>query len=248
MRSICNHLGHLLKQNEGSCVLFTPDYNLDVNIDNTLKYPVKFANALRTALEAPLPGINAHKRMSPPHRVFHPQKGTKSRTSAVLILLYPTSQGIHIPFTLRLRSLAHHAGEICFPGGGVEDCDSTLIHTALRETSEELGLEARSVQPLGSITPIYISASQNMVHPIIGWMDTRPTFDPSPYEVERVIEVPIQTLLEPSNAEECQRVNHGQTRTVPCYRINSDYIWGATAMILSEFLFIINTQILSNNT
>lgn len=221
----------------------TPDYNLGVNTDNVLKNPYQFVNILKNALEAPLPGIEAHKKMSPPHRIFHPRQGEKTRTSAVLVLMYPTPHGIYIPFTLRLKTLAHHGGEICFPGGGVEDCDPSLPHTALRESSEELGLNKKSIHILGSITPIYVSASQNMVHPIIGWTDTRPIFEPSPYEVERVIEVPIKTLLDPHNAGECLRNNNGQTRTVPCYRINSDYIWGATAMIISEFLLIITPHI-----
>ena len=216
-----------------------------MHIDNALKKPYQFVNALENALKEPLPGINAHRMMSPPHRVYHPHKGAKLRTSAVLILMYPSPSGILMPFTLRLSTLAHHAGEICFPGGGVEARDLSLTHTALRETAEELGLSAKSVHILGPITPIYVSASQNMVHPMIGWTDSRPKFNPSPYEVDRVIEVPLKTLLDPSNVRECQRMNHGQTRAVPCYRINSDYIWGATAMILSEFLFIINTHVLS---
>ena len=216
-----------------------------MNTNNTIKNPYQFLNILKTALEAPLPGMAAHKQMSPPHRIYQPDRGVQTRTSAVLILIYPTPQGIFIPFTLRLKTLAHHGGEICFPGGGVEDCDPTLSHTALRESAEELGLEQASVHVLGALTPIYISASQNMVHPIIGWSDSRPTFNPSPYEVERVIEVPINTLLEPHNVRECLLRNNGQTHTVPCYCINSDYIWGATAMILSEFLCIINTHILS---
>jgi len=226
-------------------MLVTHDYNLDVSTDNTfLNNPDQFVSELKKALTAPLPGVSAQRRMSPLHRrTLHP--GIKPRTSAVLVLLFPTPNGILMPFTLRLSTLAHHAGEISFPGGGVEDGDPTLICTALRETSEELGLDAKSVRILGSLTPIYVSASQNMVHPIIGWMNARPAYSPSPYEVERVIEVPLQTLLDPNNVSEHQGNRHGQHFTVPCYRINSDIIWGATAMILSEFLFIINTHILS---
>jgi 8-oxo-dGTP pyrophosphatase MutT (NUDIX family) len=162
------------------------------------------------------------------------------------VLMYPSQQGITIPFTLRLNTLEHHAGEICFPGGGVEEHDLDLPHTALRETEEELGLIPKSVQILGSITPIYISASQNMVHPIIGWTDQRPAFCPSPYEVDRVIEVPLITLLDPSRVSQCRRRNHGKIRTVPCYRINGEYIWGATAMILSEVLCIIEASVVSD--
>jgi 8-oxo-dGTP pyrophosphatase MutT (NUDIX family) len=216
-----------------------------VKTNNEINNPYQLINILKTALEAPLPGITAHKRMSPPHRIHYPDQGVQIRTSAVLILIYPTPHGIFIPFTLRLKTLAHHGGEICLPGGGIEDCDTSLSHTALRESAEELGLDQTSVHILGALTPIYISTSQNMVHPIIGWTNSRPTFSPSPYEVERVIEVPIKTLLEPRNVRDCLLKNNGQTHTVPCYCINSDYIWGATAMILSEFLCIINTQILA---
>ena len=225
-------------------MLVTHDYNRGVSTDNILNKPYQFAHALQEVLKAPLPGVSAQKIMSTPHRIFQPSHGISPRTSAVLVLMYPTDCGILIPFTLRLSTLAHHAGEICLPGGGVEDGDSTLIHTSLRETSEELGLDAKSVRVLGSITPLYVSASQNMVHPIIGWLDAHPTFAPSPYEVERVIEVPLQSLLNPDTVGKCRRTRHGQTHTVPCYRINSDCIWGATAMILSEFILIINTHIL----
>ncbi len=226
-------------------MLVTHDYNLGVSTDNTfLNNPDQFVSELTKALAAPLPGVSAQRRMSPPHRRAHPHPGIKPRTSAVLVLLFPTPNGILMPFTLRLSTLAHHAGEISFPGGGVEDGDTTLIDTALRETSEELGLDSKSVRILGSVTPIYVSASQNMVHPIIGWMNARPAYAPSPYEVERVIEVPLQKLLDPNNVSEYQRNRYGQHLIVPCYRINSDIIWGATAMILSELLFIINTHIL----
>jgi 8-oxo-dGTP pyrophosphatase MutT (NUDIX family) len=201
--------------------------------------------ALKLALEAPLPGAPAQRKMSPPYRITHPLQGIKTRTSAVLVLMYPTSHGIHLPFTLRLSTLAYHAGEICFPGGGFEEGDPTLNFTALRESEEELGLDAKSVRILGSMTPIYVSASYNIIHPVIGWADERPIFTPSPDEVERVIEVPLQTLLDPRNVGEYSKIHNGQTFTVPCYRINSECIWGATAMILSEFLLIVHTHILS---
>ena len=87
-----------------------------------------------------------------------------------------------------------------------------------------------------------------MVQPIIGWLNARPVFEPSPFEVERVIEVPVEALLNPDNVGDCPISSHGQTRKVPCYRINRDYIWGATAMILSEFLLIINTHLLSRSS
>jgi 8-oxo-dGTP pyrophosphatase MutT (NUDIX family) len=227
------------------CMLVTHDYNLGVIKNNILEKPQQFFRALKEALIVPLPGSKAQHLMSPPQRISHPHRGIKPRNSAILILMYPTSHGIHIPFTLRLHTLAHHAGEISFPGGGVEEKDPTLIHTALRETAEELGIDEHAVIVLGQLTPLYVSASQNMIQPIVGWLDERPTFSPSPYEVERIIEVPVTTLLDPGIVGEYQRVKHGQILTAPCYRIDSECIWGATAMILSEFILIVNTRILS---
>jgi 8-oxo-dGTP pyrophosphatase MutT (NUDIX family) len=152
-----------------------------------------------------------------------------------------------IPFTLRLSTLAHHAGEICFPGGGFEEHDPSISFTALRETSEELGIDPQKIQVIGPITPIYISASNNIVHPIVGWTDARPSFVPSPDEVEKIIEVPLSALLDPLNRIDCQRTSRGKERTVPCYRIQEEFIWGATAMILSELLLILSNRILTTN-
>lgn len=226
-------------------MLVTHDYNLGVIKNNILNNPQQFVYALKEALIVPLPGAKAQHLMSPPQRIAHPHTGIKPRDSAILILMYPTPHGIHIPFTLRLHTLAHHAGEISFPGGGVEEKDPTLTHTALRETAEEMGIDEHAVNVLGQLTPLYVSASQNMIQPIIGWLDARPTFSPSPYEVERIIEVPLTTLLDPRTVGEYHRNKHGQILTVPCYRIDTECIWGATAMILSEFILIVSTLIVS---
>ncbi|MDF1513375.1 MAG: CoA pyrophosphatase [Anaerolineae bacterium] len=208
---------------------------------NQINTLLHFRNALKNALEAPLPGEPAHLKMAPPNRISQPSPGKETRTSAVLILLYPTPDGIVIPFTLRLDTLAHHPGEICFPGGGVEEGDSTLEFTALRETAEELGLDPSSVQILGSLTPLYVSASRNFVHPIVGWVSSRPVYSPSSLEVERIIEIQIERLIDRQNIGTHYRQRGREVLTAPCYRINSDSIWGATAMILSELLTIITT-------
>ena len=115
--------------------------------------------------------------------------------------------------------------------------DRDLFHTALRETHEEIGVIPHDIRIIGKLTPLYIPVSNHMVQPVIGRLTTDPRFIPDDKEVKEIYEIPVADLLKP----DCLITNEGimeNNRVIhaPFYRYNGIQIWGATAMILSEFL------------
>ena len=187
-----------------------------------------------------LPGKPAQRKMAPVPRRFEPEPGSSPRQSAVLVPLATEGPHISVLLTVRQFQLHHHGGEISFPGGAVEPGDGDFSQTALREASEEIGLPAEAVQILGALTPLYISPSHHLVHPILGWISKKPPLTPNPSEVAQILEAPLTLFL---NAKTVQRrlwIRHGKPLIVPCYQINGHCIWGATAMILSELLALTN--------
>jgi 8-oxo-dGTP pyrophosphatase MutT (NUDIX family) len=124
---------------------------------------------------------------------------------------------------------------VSFPGGRWEESDGSLEATAIRETREELGITDEIIV-LGSLTDLYIPVSNFKVKPFVGWMDRKPHFDPDPSEVQYVIESTVEALQYPRNCSSETMFRHGQSIEAPFFRIGTDKVWGATAMILSEFL------------
>ena len=192
--------------------------------------------AIRQALSRPLPGRVAQMRMStqprPGLEVRPP--GHQPRQGGVLILLYPKDGHLHFPLTRRTETLGDHKGQISLPGGAREGVEP-LEWTALRETHEELGVDPRSVKVLGGLTPLYIFHSDYCITPYVAARPTRPAFVPDPVEVAELLEVPLLTLLDPAIRREEEWVLHEALTRVPFYQIGEHKVWGATAMVLSEF-------------
>jgi 8-oxo-dGTP pyrophosphatase MutT (NUDIX family) len=209
-----------------------------------------FIERLSKALRAPLPGRSAQDLMAPPQRQTDPGPADQPRQSAVLALLCASTQErlpatartpVHwrIVFTERQNSLRHHGGQISFPGGGCDAGDASLLHTALRETQEELGIPIEDIAILGKLTPLFIAPSQNLVHPYVGWLSELPPISPNPAEVAAVLTLPLSVLLAPEAQGTYQWQRDGEALTAPCYCVRDVVIWGATAMMLSELLAII---------
>jgi 8-oxo-dGTP pyrophosphatase MutT (NUDIX family) len=204
----------------------------------------QFVNALQRDLLAPLPGREAQYQMAPRPRTGslpYDQAPASARRSGVLILFYPdrNDQGqeeIYLPLILRPTYDGVHSGQVGFPGGGWEEGDADLIATALRETYEEIGVAATAIQVLGQLSPLYVFASNHLVHPTVAWIDHKPIFQPDPHEVALVIEMPLHELLNPANLRLEQWQLRDRTAQVPFYYIQQQTIWGATAMMLSELL------------
>lgn len=193
---------------------------------------------LRRQLAGPLPGRTAQERMTGRLRPMPEVIPDNARDSAVLQLLFPLNGELHLLLMRRTEDGRAHSGQISFPGGRHEPEDADFMMTALREAEEEVGIIASEVEVLGALTPLYIPVSYFMVHPFVAWSERRPHYLPSKAEVSEILEVPVAHLFNPANkitTEVQPSAMPGVTFTVPAYNLpEGGFIWGATAMMLSE--------------
>jgi 8-oxo-dGTP pyrophosphatase MutT (NUDIX family) len=153
--------------------------------------------------------------------------------AAVLVPLIDRPGGTTVLLTRRTEHLAHHAGQISFPGGRMEPGDATPEHAALREAQEEIGLAPTQVEVLGRLC-LYRTRTGFAVTPVVGIV--RPPFavEPDPEEVADVFEVPLAFVVDPTNLERHSRDWHGQRRYYFVLPYADYYIWGATAGMLVD--------------
>ncbi len=190
-------------------------------------------------------GTTAQLRMAPEARMLRrsTQREGDPRRASVLILLFPNKNGPGVAegddsltFVLMQRALNphdRHSGQISLPGGAQEPGE-TVIDTALREMREELGIDA-PVKILGQLTCLYILHSDFEVRPVIGYVSEHPVWYPDAAEVVSVIECSVAWLLDDARKVVEDWVIEGYSRRVPWYNVHGHKVWGATAMILSEF-------------
>ena len=179
--------------------------------------------------------------MAPTFRgVFHHHKDPVR--AAVLFLMYPSEKGVpSLVFIKRNEYDGPHSAQVSLPGGAWEEGDGSIQNTALRETREELGIDD-DIEILGSLTELLIPVSNFLVFPFVGCIDHTPVFHPDNSEVQFIIETPLIGLLDPRNRDSETIFRHGQSIRAPFYRIGKEKIWGATAMMLSEFLQLASIQ------
>lgn len=212
--------------------------------------PYTLPDFLRKRLQEPLPGFSAQKRMGPSFedgRLMHDQPPAPDcRINAVMLLLYePAGSGsggpFHLPLTVRSSRLPSHAGEISFPGGRMETGE-TPLEAALRETEEEIGIAASNVEPLGALSDLYIPVSRNIIKPQVGLLTGQPHFRLSTYEVSRLLTPPLRLLRDPGRQTQERWHLGGQPLIVPFWKLYDLPLWGATAMILSEFIELLKDR------
>lgn len=194
-------------------------------------------------LLAPLPGKDAHLKMAPlplDLRRFELTRPDNLRKSGVLILFYPYQNSTYFPLIKRPEYPGFHSGQVAFPGGKMEIGDENIIQTALREAEEEIGIDRNQVKVLGQLSDMYIPTSNFLVSPIVGCLAYCPELVADPHEVARIITTDLRYLLGPEiRKEKTLDLEHGGRLNAPYFEIDGEVVWGATAMILSELIHVI---------
>jgi len=165
-----------------------------------------------------------------------PPEGVIARLGAVLILLYPDGADLRLLLTVRSDRLPNHRGEVSLPGGATDPQDDGPVATALRECWEEIGIAPEHVTVWGALTPIYIPPSNFRITPVIGFSQQPPTLTLNDDEVSAVLTIMLRELLDPGRVVVEQWTLRGIEVQVPFFAIAGYKVWGATALILSEFV------------
>jgi 8-oxo-dGTP pyrophosphatase MutT (NUDIX family) len=199
-----------------------------------------FVALIRERLSGPLPGSPAQALMAPrPRSGWKPGRvPDEARPAGALLLLYPSRGRSHLLLTLRSDRIGRHRGQVSLPGGAVE-VGEDAVAAAIREAHEEAGVDPLLPRVLGALTPLDVPVSGYVIHPVVAASATRPDFEPCGHEVERVVEVGVRELADPANLRVETWTREWGTAEVPFFRVGGLTVWGATAMVLGEFLALV---------
>lgn len=194
---------------------------------------------LRTGLGGTLPGhdrfleLSGYKR---PDLERARQLDPPPRESAVLALLYPKQEVLHLLLMVRPTYDGVHSGQISFPGGKREPADPDLAYTALREFGEETGAETHSIELLGELSSIYIPPSRTLVTPYVGHATNIGPWKPDTKEVAKLLEVPLMDVLRNDILKRREQFIQvmGRSVEIPYFDLQGEVVWGATAMMIAE--------------
>ena len=201
---------------------------------------------IKERVKNPLPGKSAQLKMSPQpvdERRFDLLTPKSHRKGAVLLMIYPEGNQAFFPLIKWPNYPGVHGGQIALPGGKMDPTDADLIYTALREAEEEVAINPQKVTVLGSLTDLYIPASNFLVKPVIAFSEEIPDFVPEAREVQQILPTPLLSLFDKGILMRKKLiVNQGLELDTPYFEIQKEMVWGATAMILSEFLEILQSE------
>lgn len=199
---------------------------------------------IEQALQNGLPGAAAQELMAPSLRPpEHLNFDTSNpRSSGVMILLFPAEEGLSTVFIHRTH-WGPHGGQISLPGGKMEPTDADLVATAFRESEEEIGIRPDQVRTLGLLTPLYVPYSNYHIQPVVTYTGTQPSFVPDTKEVESILTAPLEKLFHPDNRKTMIIKRLGIEISAPYYNTGGYRVWGATAMIISEFEVVLTSCI-----
>lgn len=169
-----------------------------------------------------------------------PDKESRYRHAGVLIPLFKDNGVCRVLFTRRTDTVAHHKGQISFPGGRVDEEDRTVKDTALRETYEEIGVDREQVEILGRIDDTLTLVSNFVVHPFVGLIPYPDDLSLNKAEVASIIKVPLNRFFPENIKERTHLVEYdGISLNTLGFKYREDLIWGATAKIMDNFIKII---------
>ncbi len=203
--------------------------------------PDKIIQTLQKRLTSPLPGWEAHSLMATEvHKKARSLPLVNARVAGVMILLFPQKDMLYFPLILRPDYQGVHSGQMALPGGKVELQDADIIQTAIRETEEEIGVSIKRSQVLGKLTELYIPPSNIIVTPVVAFMEATPVYKPDPAEVAGIVNVSFEEVFDVQNQMTTRvTIVSGQVLEVPAFQLQQKTVWGATAMMLSELMQLI---------
>jgi 8-oxo-dGTP pyrophosphatase MutT (NUDIX family) len=201
--------------------------------------------SLRKALNKTLPGHVAQIKMAPKpvdhdgHPIkYNVVKDGAKVNSVMMLLTGDTLHDLELVMTLRSSLLPSHAGQLSLPGGRIEPGESE-IEAALRETEEEIGINQSIPEVIGTLTPLYVPHSNNDIRSVVAFMSEKKPFILQPSEVDEAFYLPVMKLLSPDSISYKTWTLRNNELLVPCWEIHKTPLWGATAMILNEFVEIV---------
>jgi 8-oxo-dGTP pyrophosphatase MutT (NUDIX family) len=170
------------------------------------------------------------------------------KAGSVLILLYEDNGRILFPLIKRTEYNGAHSGQVSLPGGKAEAGEDS-IQTALREAQEEIGVDPVSVNVIGRLSDFFVIPSNFIVTPVVASVNGTPTFKPDPHEVERIILGDVDSLIKDDAIRTREILASGTFRmNAPHFEIEKEVVWGATAMMLNEFRFVLREIIAENHS
>lgn len=193
-----------------------------------------------------LPGMESQYLLAPPYREEKVKETELKRMSeaSVVLAIYPKAASYHLAFMKRAEHPHDkHSGQISFPGGKSEEHDDNLQDTALREFEEEMGVKRASFQTVFPMTTLRIPVSNFQVNPFVAISEEELSFIPEISEVAGVLEPKMEELFDLDRyGIDSLQLKSGLKIRVPSFLFQEERVWGATAMILSEFLSIVNAE------
>lgn len=204
---------------------------------------LELVKSLREAFATtPLPGEDGHRLLAPRHDgKYYLPSDDYIKAGVVLVLYYQDSEWYIV---IIKRTSGHindkHAGQLSFPGGKYDDTDLDMEKCALRELYEEIGIKNDDLTIVGSLTPLYVFVSNFMVYPYVGVINGQPNFSLKYDEVESLFSVSMSQLLQNMKIQTTEiKIRSQSLPNVPYIDVNGHVLWGATAMILSEFILFV---------
>lgn len=200
---------------------------------------------IKQKLNRDLPGLSSHLKMAPANRI-HELKNSEmqiktAKKSAVMILLYPHNNQLKVVFIRRSFYVGIHAGQIAFPGGRYEEFDIEIKNTALREIEEEIGIHSDNIEVIGRISDIYVPPSNFLISVFVGYLNGKPQYKIDEREVNEIIEIDLSEFFQENLVDNKEFVVPSSSISVlaPYYKVGNIELWGASAMVMSEFLDIV---------